>query len=303
VNDGAVVIEVGLNEDVTRDRHPQVPVQPDEIAEDALRCQEAGAAVVHWHARDTSGAPVYADADVYAAALRIVRARSDLLMYPTYPAAPSDSPDVRFGHVWRLRETCGLELAPLDVGSVNLAPWDPLAGRFAGDPARFDSRTIFQNSLGLIVATLERVRALGMAPAVTSFDLGFTRTVVHLVRAGLLAQPVYLKLFLYGDLVAGPFPSEVAIDAHLAQIPDDVDVEWCVVPTHLSDPAIVERLCRHALAHGGGVRVGLGDNPDAYPHLDNAALVALAATWAADAGRRVASSADVRTRLGLAPSA
>jgi uncharacterized protein (DUF849 family) len=126
---------------------------------------------------------------------------------------------------------------------------------------------------------------------------------VHLVRAGHLAPPVYLKLFLYGDLVAGPFPSELAIDAHLAQIPDDIDVEWCAVPTHLHDPADVERLCRHALARGGGVRVGLGDNPDAHPGLANADLVEMAAGWAADVGRRLGTSSELRERLGLGPSA
>jgi uncharacterized protein (DUF849 family) len=298
------VIEVGLNEDVPRDRHPRVPVHADEVAADAVRCQDAGAAVVHWHARADDGGPAHDDADRYAAALRAVRSRRcDLLLYPTYSPAPSESPDERFAHVWRLHAACGLELAPLDLGSVNLAPWDAAAGRFAGDPVALGSRTVFQNSIGLIVATLARVRALGMVPAVTAFDLGFTRTMVHLVRAGHLAQPVYLKLFLYGDLVAGPFPSELAIDAHLAQIPDDVDVEWCAVPTHLHDPADVERLCRHALARGGGVRVGLGDNPGAYPHLANADLVELARGWAADAGRPVATSADLRVRLGLAPDA
>ncbi len=142
-----------------------------------------------------------------------------------------------------------------------------------------------------------------MVPAVTAFDLGFTRTMVHLVRAGHLSPPVYLKLFLYGDLVAGPFPSELAIDAHLAQIPHDVDVEWCAVPTHLHDPGDVERLCRYALARGGGVRVGLGDNPAAFPGLTNADLVAMARGWAADAGRPVATSADLRARLGLPPAA
>jgi uncharacterized protein (DUF849 family) len=231
--------------------------------------------------------------------LRAVRERSDLLLYPTYSPVASESPDERFAHVWRLRSECGLELAPLDLGSVNLAAWDPEAGRFAGDPVALGDRTVFQNSVGLLVATLARVRALGMVAAVTAFDLGFTRTMVHLVRAGHLAQPVYLKLFLSGDLVAGPFPTELAIDAHLAQIPDDVDVEWCAVPTHLRDPADVERLCRHALARGGGVRVGLGDNPAAYPDRTNADLVELARAWAADAGRPVASSADLRKRLGL----
>lgn len=303
MRDDAAVIEVGLNENVSRERHARVPLGPAEVAQDAVRCAEAGAAVVHWHARHDSGEPDLDNAALYAEALRAVRLRRpDLLMYPTYPATASDSPDERFGHVWRLRAECGLELAPVDLGSVNLAPWDHARSRFAGGPAVLGAAGIFQNSVALVVATIERARSLGMTPAVAAFDVGFTRTMVHLVEAGVLAEPVYLKVFLSQGLVAGPFPSETAIDAHLAQIPDGMDVEWCVVVSHAHDPALVERLCRHALERGGGVRVGVGDQPAAFPEAGNAQLVELAAGWAAEAGRPVASAADLRARLGIAPA-
>jgi len=97
----------------------------------------------------------------------------------------------------------------------------------------------------------------------------------------------------------GPFPTEEALDFHLQQIPPDLDVEWVLVPYALDDPALVERLCRHALARGGGIRLGIGDDPEAFPESTNAALVERAARWVAEAGRPLASPADVRRRFGL----
>jgi uncharacterized protein (DUF849 family) len=122
---------------------------------------------------------------------------------------------------------------------------------------------------------------------------------VLLARAGKLRPPLFLKIFLAGAWAVGPFPTEEALDFHLRQIPRDLDVEWVVVPYAIEDPALVERLCRHALARGGGIRVGIGDNPVAEPEATNAALVERAARWVAESGRPLASPADVRRRFGL----
>src|SRR5437867_13344702 len=85
------------------------------------------------------------------------------------------------------------------------------------------------------------------------------------------------EIFLSGAWAVGPFPTEEALDFHLQQIPPDLDVEWVLVPYALDDPALVERLCRHALARGGGIRLGIGDDPAAFPESTNAALVERAA--------------------------
>ena len=66
----------------------------------------------------------------------------------------------------------------------------------------------------------------------------------------------------------------------------------------MTDPAAVEELGRAALERGGGVRIGIGDSPHAFPDATNAQLVELVARWAADAGRPVATVDGVRARLG-----
>ncbi len=291
----AVILEVGINEATSRLQNPHVPYSPRECADDALRCAAAGAPVVHWHARDpVSGAQRLGDAGLYGQALARMPA-ADLLAYPSYPIA---SPEDRLGHCWQLREQYGLELAPVDVGSVNVVVWDERSHGFGALELPAESAVV-TNPLPLTLAALERIYALGMVPSIGSFDVGITRTVVLLAEAGALRPPIFLKIFLSGAWAVGPFPTTEALDFHLRQIPFDLDVEWVLVPYALSDRRLVERLCRHALELGGGIRVGIGDNPAAYPDARNAELVASAARWAEESGRPLASAASLRRRLGL----
>ncbi len=293
----AAIIEVGLNEATTRAQQPHVPYSPRECAEDARRCAAAGAAVVHWHARDAvSGAQRLGDAALYGEALDLMRP-AGVLAYPSYPLGPA-SVDERLGHVWALRARHGLEIAPVDIGSVSIVVWNEEGRNF--DLVDFlRTEGVVANPLPFVLEALDRIHGLGMVPSLGAFDVGFTRTMVLLAQAGRLRQPVFLKIFLSGAWAVGPFPTEEALDFHLSQIPHDLDVEWVAVPYALADPLLVERLCRHALERGGGIRVGIGDNPAADPAASNSALVERAVRWAEEAGRSVASSADVRRRFGL----
>jgi len=297
MREDAAIIEVGLNEAAMRAQNRHVAYSPAECAADALACAEAGAAVVHWHARDPeTGAPRFGDGGAYGEALEKIRAGGDLVAYPTYPV---DIPvEQRLDHVWWLGEHHGLELAPIDIGSVTNVLWDDANHDFFGVDALGDAAVV-ANPLSFTLDGLERAAALRMVPTLGAFDVGFTRTMVLLAESGRLAPPVFIKLFLAGAWAVGPFPSEAALDLHLAQIPDGLDVEWVVVPYALDDPALVERLCRAALERGGGIRVGIGDNAAAFPDLTNAELVERAVGWCDDAGRPVASATDVRERFGL----
>jgi uncharacterized protein (DUF849 family) len=295
----AAIIEVGLNEAAMRAQNPHVAYSPPECAADALRCAEAGAAVVHWHARDAAtGAPRFGDAGLYAEALDAMRAGGDVLAYPTYPV---DVPvEERLDHVWALGEHHGLELAPVDIGSVTVVLWDEETRDFFGVDT-LGATAVVDNPLSFTIDGLARAESLGMVPTLGAFDVGFTRTMVLLAESGHLRPPVFLKIFLSGAWAVGPFPSEAALDFHLAQIPEGLDVEWVAVPYALDDPAMVERLCRHALERGGGIRVGIGDNAAAFPGLTNAQLVERAVGWCADAGRPVATASEARRRFGVTP--
>ncbi len=293
----AAIIEVGLNEAVLRPQHAQVPYSPAECAAEASRCAEAGAAIVHWHARDPkTGEQRLADVALYGEALDAMRP-SGVLAYPSYPVDISGF-DTRLDHCWALYERHGLELGPIDVGSVSIVAWDETARDLPFAEA-LPAGGVIANPLAFILAALEHTQQLGMVPTLGAFDVGFTRLVALLFEAGRLPGPVLLKIFLSGAFAVGPFPSEEALDLHLRQLPDGLDVEWLAVPYAIGDPDVIERLCRHALERGGGLRVGIGDNPMAHPQATNGALVELAVGWADAAGRPVATANDVRRRVRL----
>jgi len=295
----AVIIEVGLDEGAGRGANPHVPVTPQECADDALRCRDAGASLIHWHARDPmTGQQRLGDADLYAEALAPMQA-GGLLGYPSYPVDSGIGVGQRLDHVWDLRGRGLLELAPIDLGSVSTASWSRQANDFVGLEALRAQSGVVDNPLTFVLDGVERATSLRLAVTFGAFDVGSSRMLRMLAESRRLAGPTLLKVFLSEGWAVGPIPSEAALDLHLAQLPGDLDVEWLVVPYSHSDPRVIERLCRASLEQGGHVRVGIGDSPTANPEATNAELVEKVVAWAGDAGRPVASTAAVRARLGL----
>lgn len=291
----AVLIEVGLNEAVTPDVHPRVPRSPAECAADARRCTDAGAAIVHWHAVGPDGTARLADAYLYGEALDAMD--GCVLAYPSYPTEVPDTVEARLAHCLALRARNGLELGPIDVATVNLVLWDAASGT-VGPIESLGELDVIRNSVPFVTAALQRYREVGLVPTLAAFDVGSTRTIAALAGSGLVAQPVLVKIFLWGAPAIGPEPSVEALDLHLRQLPASIDVEWILVPYNIADRSLLEALSRAALERGGGVRLGIGDNPVAFAELDNAGVVELATAWARDAGRPVASADDARVRLG-----
>ncbi|MGE0705870.1 MAG: 3-keto-5-aminohexanoate cleavage protein, partial [Vicinamibacterales bacterium] len=79
-----VIIEVGLNESQLKSANPNVPYSPQEIADEARRCYEAGAAVVHYHARDPLTFQTSTDLALNLETQRLISESTPLIAYPTY---------------------------------------------------------------------------------------------------------------------------------------------------------------------------------------------------------------------------
>jgi uncharacterized protein (DUF849 family) len=292
VEHDAVIVEVALNEDVPPAAHRHVPRQPDECARDARQCANAGAVALHWHAVDAGGTPRLGDAALYGAALDAMA--GCVLAYPSYPVDVPATVADRLGHCMALRAHHGMEIAPLDVATVNVFAADA-EGRAV---ARGPGRDVIDNPPSFVFEALTTYRAAGLVPTLAAFDVGSTRAIAALVAAGAVAEPLLLKIFLWESPLIGPRPSVEALDLHLRQLPAGLDVEWLVVTYGMADPAAVETIARAALERGGGVRIGIGDSPRAFPGTTNAALVEAVAKWAGDAGRPLASTDALRARLG-----
>lgn len=289
-DDGRLIIEVGLNEFTSKDQNPHVPYGPDEVADDAVACAAAGAAVVHFHARADDGAQDWSGAARYQQAFDLIAARSDVVAYPSYFGDHS--------HVWDLAARApggpGSLLASYDVAQEVVGPrlWNEAALRFEDPPFDTVGGTPPPDPL-------DDMRRVGVTPTVNVFDVGEARWLALAVRAGMFPTPLYVKLFLCEQLVTGPFPDASGIDAYLSQLSPDLDVECTIVPYTMMDAGRAESLLRAAAERGLHVRVGIGDSPSAHPSVTNAELVTRAVQLVHDAGYEPATPSEVRTRLGL----
>jgi 3-keto-5-aminohexanoate cleavage enzyme len=129
-----LIIEAAINEQVSKDENPNVPYTVEECVAEAIACADAGAAIVHFHARDRlTGDLLHPGTDFYLEALRkIRRERPELMVYPTYGLSPS--PEERFSHVKALAADpeAKLGMATIDPGAVNMTPFDEASG-FGGE--------------------------------------------------------------------------------------------------------------------------------------------------------------------------
>jgi len=290
-----LIIAVGLNENVTRDQNPNVPITPAEIAADIAECVDAGASIIHIHCRNpVTDVPIMDDPEGYLELFRTIHAEVDALVYPTYPNGETVD---RYKHVKALMEdpASGLEIAPIIAGSADLTP--PLDyARRAGN-----GDWLLHMPLSDLFYQLELAREHGLFVSHDVMEPGGLRTVISLFRDGQYVHPVLLKFFM-SDRMGFGFPAEPEyLDVWAGLVPDDFDGEWLVLPYGV-DYAKSMALWRHAIELGGHVRVGVGDSPAVVDGFlpTNAERVAQMASIARDLGREVATLADVRARFAAA---
>lgn len=291
---GLVAIEVGLNETADKSRNPHVPYGPDEVAESAIAAGRAGAAVVHFHARTDDGAQAWIAHDIYRDAMSaIADAGSDLLTYPTYLAGD-------LSHLWALVEDPprgpGLRFGPFDVVQhVKRVQWNHETGRIEG-------MTVLggDHSAAADPPVLHRFRDHGLTPSIGAFELGDLRWAVLAARCGLLDTPLCLKIFMNDTWVRGPAADLAGLDAFLSQVPEDIPSEVTVVPYEMADADRCWELLEGALERGHHVRVGIGDNPGAFPGATNAELVEQAVALAGKHGLSPASPGQVLSAFSRA---
>jgi 3-keto-5-aminohexanoate cleavage enzyme len=288
-----VIIAVGLNENVTRDQNPNVPITPEDIAADIAECVEAGASIVHVHCRNPqTGEPIMDDPAAYVDLFRTIHAMVDAPVYPTYPNGDRVG---RYQHVKALMEdpACGLEIAPIISGSADLTP--PLA--YARQTAQAD--WCLQMPLADLLYQLALAREHDLWVSHDVMEPGGLRNVLALYADGEYAHPVLLKFFMSDRMGFGFPPLPQYLDVWESLVPRGFDGEWLVLPYGVAF-ADAMALWRRAIELGGHVRVGVGDNPgtDGGFLPTNAARVAQMGSIARELGREVATVADTRARFG-----
>lgn len=286
-----VIIEAAINEQSSKAQNPHVPVSAEECAADALACAAAGAAIVHFHARDPeTGALLSPGTETYAAAMRLINdERPDLLVYPTYTTART--PEERFVHIATLARDPAVRLrsATIDPGATNFSFFD--AGGIVGD-------NIFGVSHADLVYFLELCAQCGIQYSVVVREPGHVRIAVAMHRLQKMTGTILFKLNLGDTALWGLPPSEAAVDAYLSAVPADIPYTWMAYtygPSHWD-------MARLAIRRGAHVRVGLGDNPVEADgaRLTNADMVRRVVEMAAAEGRAPATPDEALRILGVA---
>jgi len=265
-----------------RDQCPWVPYTPVEIAEEARRAYEAGAAVVHIHARTDEGGATY-EPSVYAAIRREIEQRCPVILnFSTGGAGPMEG---RVAHIAQVRPAIGA----LNMGSMNYAKYSPKRKDFVFD-------FVFENPFRDISYLLTVMKEAGVKPELECFDVGHTNSVWPLLDKGLLKEPLQFS-FIMGVLGGIRATTEnLALQAR--ETPKDST--WEVIGISHEQ----WRMVAAALSLGGNVRVGLEDNfylDSAGQEMarSNGELVAKAVRMARDMGREPASVAQAREILSL----
>ena len=265
----------------TRDQCPAIPYTPSEIAEEARRAADEGAAIVHIHARTPEGGPDWS-VETFGAIMSEVRARTDVIVNFSTGAVGVPAAD-RIAHISELRP----EMGALNMGSMNYAIYSERKKTFYHDH-------VFANPFKDIRFFLEAMNAAGVRPELECFDTGHIANSAPLIDMGVLRPPYQFSLIMG---VLGGIPGTTR---HLVNQVDTLpqDSNWQVIGIGLKQWP----LAAAAVTMGGNVRVGLEDNfyvEEGKMAKSNGDLVAKAAGLIRELGREVASPAEARDLLGL----
>ena len=277
----------------TADKHPGLPVTPEQIADAAIEAAQAGAAIAHIHVRDPATGMGSRDPALYREVVERVRASdTDVIINLTagmggdmvfgsgespLPLDPAGTdmvgPLERLAHVRELLP----EICTLDFGTMNFAEAD----------------YVMTNTPGMLRTMAAEVQRLGVRPELEVFDSGHLVLAKELVREGLIDDPVMIQLCM--GIPYGAPDDPLTFMAMVHQLPPGaVFSGFSIGRNQLPFVAMA------ALA-GGNVRVGLEDNLylGKGELASNGQLVERAVQVLTGMGARVLGPETVRAKLKL----
>ena len=237
---------------------PYLPVTPEEIAEAAVGAAEAGAAIVHLHARDPKDGRPTQDPEMFRQFLPTITKNSDVVINITTGGAPTMSVEERLQPALQLKP----ELASLNMGSMNFGLYEMLNRfkDFKHDWERpyleeSDDR-IFKNTFKDIAYILESCGNNNTRFEIECYDIGHLYTAAHFIDRGLIKPPFLIQSVfgLRGGI--GPHAEDVM---HMKRTADRLfgdDYLWSVLGAGSNQMYVAAQ----SAVMGGNVRVGLEDS-------------------------------------------
>lgn len=297
---GKVIITAALTGNIhTPSMSPYLPITPDQLIDEAVRCEEAGAAVVHVHARNPEDGKPTTDTEIYREILSGIKSKTNLVVSPTTGGTATMTPEQRIRVVRELKP----EMATFNAGSLNFAlypvvskveefkyPWEK-------DFLESTESFIFPNtftSLKVFCRTMEEAHT---KPELEVYDVGQITNLAQIIAEGFLKKPLYLQ-FVLGILggIPATLDNLLFLTNTARKVLGEFELSVCAAGRHQFPMGLVNMI------QGGHMRVGLEDN--LYIGKDQLAKgsyeqVEKAIRFARELGLEVASSDDAREILGL----
>mgnify|MGYP001041147628 CR=1 FL=1 len=266
-----LIITVAPNgAEVTKNDNPNLPITPEEVAEEAYNCYKAGASIIHLHARDKDGKSTQ-NPEIYNEMVKLIEKRCNLIIQISTGGAISMSPEERRAPL-KLKP----EMASLTTGTVNF-----------GDG-------VFFNPPSLIISLAQEMKSLKIKPEMEIFDVGMIANAKKLIKEELIDPPFQFGLIMG---VPGGILGTIKDLMYLVESLPEKSM-WSATgigKTHI--PISVT-----SIALGGNVRLGFEDNiyyKKGVLAESNTQLVKRIVRIAKEMGRKIATPDEARELLRL----
>ena len=264
-----------------KENNPNVPMTPQEIADDVYACWKAGAAVAHLHMRDDEGNGTM-DTAKFEETVNLIHTKypdCDIVLNLTTSGDIHADDEIRVAHVNKLKP----EMASYDCVSMNWLN----SGLFLNTPK-------FLTDCGLLF------QELGVKPEIEAFDPGMIGNAAYYIKKGVLKTPVHFQFCMgCANGIAGSMKNLIFMKETADELVGKGNYTWsCFGVGH----SAMEMLYG-AVALGGNIRVGMEDNvmyAKGQLAESNVQFIERAVRVIKEYGKEVATPDEARQILGLA---
>jgi len=237
---------------------PFLPITPEEIAEGAIGAAQAGASIVHLHARNPADGSPTQDPEMFRRFLPTIKSACDVVINITTGGAPTMLVEERLQPAMKLQP----EVASLNMGSMNFGLYEmiPRYKEWKEDwelpYLKNSDERIFKNTFRDIAYILESCSGNNTRFEVECYDIGHLYTAAHFLERGLLKTPLFIQSVFGIRGGIGPHPEDVM---HMKRTCDRLfgdDYQWSVLGGGRNQMHIATQ----SILLGGNARVGLEDS-------------------------------------------
>ncbi len=256
---GKVIITCAVTGAIhTPSMSPYLPITPEEIAEAAIGAANAGAAIIHLHARNRKDGSPTQDPEIFREFLVPIKEKSNAVINLTTGGAPTMSIEERLQPALRLKP----EVASLNMGSMNFGLYE-MIGRYKEFKHEWEKpylagsdERIFKNTFRDIAHILQSCSGNDTRFEIECYDIGHLYTAAHFLDRGLVKPPLFIQSVFGIRGGIGPHPEDVL---HMKRTADRLFGDaylWSVLGAGRNQMFVAAQ----SAVMGGNVRVGMEDS-------------------------------------------